>query len=90
MKKQSNKKTTTSMREKTIALYLRISRDDKNTEESNSITNQKKLLKAHAKKLGFTKTIAYVDDGITGTCRDREAFNRMMDERKRRYRRGYG
>lgn len=37
--KQSNKQTAISQRDKTIALYLRISRDDKDTEESNSITN---------------------------------------------------
>lgn len=84
MKKQSNtiKKTVASMREKTIALYLRISRDDKNADESNSITNQKKLLTAHVRKLGFTKILIFIDDGITGTSRDRKEFNRMIEELK--------
>jgi len=79
------KKKLAALREKTIALYLRISRDDKNADESNSITNQKKLLKAHAKKLGFTKTIIFTDDGITGTSRDRKEFNRMIEELQKGY-----
>ena len=81
MKTQSNSiKKTMLMRDKTIALYLRISRDDKNADESNSITNQKKLLTAHAKKIGFIKTLLFIDDGITGTRRDRKNFNRMIEQ----------
>jgi len=45
--KQSNNKNT---RDNIIALYLRISREDNNHDESCSIVNQKKLLTDIAKK----------------------------------------
>jgi len=66
-------------RDKTLAAYLRISRDD-NKDESNSITTQRKLLTDAAKKLGFTNVLFFIDDGITGTKRDRKDFNRMIAE----------
>lgn len=83
--KQSNKQTAISQRDKTIALYLRISRDDKDTEESNSITNQKKLLTGIAKKMGFINILTFIDDGITGTKRDRKEFMRMIGELEKGY-----
>ena len=52
------------MSKKITALYLRISREDGN-DESYSISNQKKLLTDWAKKLGFTKILYFIDDGVT-------------------------
>ena len=75
--KQSNSKTN---RDKTIALYLRISREDQGKDESYSIINQRKLLQKAAKEKGFTKLIEFVDDGITGTKKDRKDFVRMLAE----------
>ena len=49
------------------ALYCRLSRDDGVEGESNSIQNQKKMLKQHAKEQGLDSTRFYVDDGYTGT-----------------------
>lgn len=72
--KQSNN------REKTIALYLRISREDQGRDESYSIINQRKLLQKAAKDKGFTKFVEFVDDGITGTKRDRKELMRMLAE----------
>jgi len=82
--KQSNNQTN---RDKTIALYLRISREDtdKNGDESNSIVNQKKLLTGIAKKMGFNNLLYFIDDGITGTKRDRKEFARMLEELKKGY-----
>ncbi|MBP3736540.1 MAG: hypothetical protein J6I56_05930 [Lachnospiraceae bacterium] len=40
---------------KITALYERLSRDDELQGESNSISNQKKMLMEYAKKHGFTK-----------------------------------
>ena len=75
MKQSSNRKN----RENTIAMYLRITReDDDKKDESNSITNQRKLLTGIAKEKGYTKIIEFVDDGITGTRRDRSGFNEMI------------
>ena len=65
--------------EKTIALYLRISREDQGKDESYSIVNQRKLLQKAAKEKGFVKFVEFVDDGITGTKRDRKEFLRMLD-----------
>lgn len=49
------------------ALYCRLSRDDGVEGDSNSVANQKKLLKRFAKENGLTNTRYYVDDGYTGT-----------------------
>ena len=43
------------------ALYCRLSRDDGTDNDSNSITNQKKLLQKYAKEHGFGNTRYYVD-----------------------------
>ena len=51
----------------TAALYCRLSRDDNMDTESNSIQNQKKILQKAAKEKGYTDTLFFVDDGITGT-----------------------
>ncbi|SCH25169.1 Resolvase%2C N terminal domain [uncultured Clostridium sp.] len=65
--KQSSKKISTG----TAALYCRLSRDDNMDSESNSIQNQKKILQKAAKDKGYTDTIFFVDDGITGTTMKR-------------------
>ncbi|GHV44418.1 recombinase [Clostridia bacterium] len=76
--KRAVKKAET-LRDKIIALYLRISREDGN-DESYSIGNQKKLLTDYAKRMGFTKTICFIDDGVTGTKRDRKEFVKLTEE----------
>ena len=69
------------------ALYCRLSVEDikdengkkkRNIDESNSISNQKQILSDYAKKHGYTNTMFFVDDGISGTSFDRSAFNRMQ------------
>jgi len=80
---RSNADKMKTLRDKTIALYLRISREDGLGDESNSIVNQKKLLTEIAKKMGFTQLICFIDDGITGTKRDRKEFTRMLEELKK-------
>ena len=74
--------------EKITALYCRLSvediKDDKDKkrkgqeDESNSISNQKQILLDYAKKHGYTNTMFFVDDGISGTSFDRSDFNRMQ------------
>ena len=41
----------------TAALYCRLSRDDNTDTESNSISNQKKILQKAAKEKGYTDTL---------------------------------
>lgn len=47
------------------ALYLRLSRDDGDKEESESISNQRKILRAFAKENRFSIYDEYVDDGYS-------------------------
>ena len=60
------------------ALYCRLSRDDGTDGDSNSIVNQKKLLKQFAKDNGFHNTKFYIDDGYTGTNFNRPGFQKMI------------
>ena len=62
------------------ALYERLSRDDELQGESNSITNQKRLLEEYARNHNLTNTIHFTDDGISGTRFDRPGFMAMMAE----------
>ncbi|MGN0486929.1 MAG: recombinase family protein, partial [Acutalibacteraceae bacterium] len=56
------------------------SRDDGKENESNSISNQKKLLSQKAKDLKLTNTKFYVDDGYTGTNFNRPGFQAMLED----------
>lgn len=62
------------------ALYERLSHDDELQGESNSISNQKRLLEEYAKQQGFSNVRHYTDDGISGTRFDRPGFQAMMDD----------
>ena len=62
----------------TAALYCWLSRDDNMDTESNSIQNQKKLLQKVAREKGYTDTLFFVDDGITGTTMKRPGFQKML------------
>ena len=68
------------MTDKITALYCRLSKDDLLDGESNSITNQKAILKKYADENGFRNTVFYVDDGISGTTFEREGFKAMMSD----------
>lgn len=58
---------------KFTALYERLSRDDELIGESNSIKNQKQLLKATLIKRLFPIR-HFTDDGVSGTTFEREGF----------------
>ena len=62
------------------ALYERLSRDDDNAGESNSITNQKEILLKYAKENGFPNPQFYVDDGWSGTTFQRPDFMGMVQD----------
>lgn len=66
------------MTDKITALYCRLSQDDMLQGESNSITNQKAILKRYADDNNFRNTAFYVDDGVSGTTFEREGFKTMM------------
>lgn len=60
-------------------IYLRLSRDDGDNVESNSIINQRSLLRDYARNHDFTILEEFVDDGISGLTFNRPDFNRMME-----------
>ena len=62
------------------ALYCRLSRDDGMEGDSNSVTNQKRLLQKYAKENGFDNTRYYVDDGYTGTNFNRPGFQKLLED----------
>ncbi len=71
-------KEITMSNPKITALYCRLSRDDNNEGDSNSIVNQKKILEKYAEEKGFLNTKFYVDDGYSGVNFDRPAFENML------------
>lgn len=83
-----NRKITTKNRELTCnmkiwqaALYVRLSREDGDKSESDSVVNQKELLKEFARLEEDVEVFdIYVDDGWSGTNFDRPEFRRMEDD----------
>ena len=62
------------------ALYCRLSRDDGQEGDSNSVANQKRMLSKYAKENGFSNTRYYVDDGYTGTNFRRPSFQKLLED----------
>ena len=62
------------------ALYERLSRDDNLDGESNSITNQKRILEDYAVRNGFTNIRHFSDDGYSGTNWDRPGWKALLAE----------
>ena len=64
-----------------VGIYLRLSRDDGNSNaESMSIVTQKQMLTDYVKERGWDLTETYIDDGYSGTTFDRPAFQRMLKD----------
>ena len=51
--------------EYSAALYMRLSKDDGDKEESESITNQRKILSSYAKDNNYKIYDEYIDDGYS-------------------------
>ena len=65
-----------------LAMYLRISKEDGLSDESNSISNQRVLIKEYILNHPDLRRYDYVefkDDGLSGKRNDRPEFNRMLD-----------
>ena len=64
-----------------IGLYIRLSREDENENESESVINQEKILRDFVNKYfgpGTYEIIGiFADDGLTGTDTDRPEFKRL-------------
>lgn len=64
-----------------VGLYIRLSREDGDKEESSSVTNQREILKRYvSEQENFFIVKEYVDDGWTGTNFDRPKFKEMIED----------
>jgi len=64
--------------------YSRLSREDGDKLESDSIRNQRDLISDYAARKGISIAEEYIDDGYSGTTFDRPAFQRMMEDVKKK------
>lgn len=76
--KKGNICTAVNVADRITALYCRLSRDDELQGDSNSICNQKCMLKKFADDNGFRNTEFFVDDGYSGTTFDRPDWKRLI------------
>lgn len=64
-----------------VAMYIRLSREDGDKEESSSVTNQRDIITRFIKEnTNFVIVDEYVDDGFTGTNFNRPAFQKMLKD----------
>lgn len=64
-------------------IYIRLSQEDKDKKyESNSesVVNQRQILKDYVKNNGYNLIDEYIDDGYSGTDFDRPGFERMIKD----------
>ena len=64
--------------DKITALYCRLSQEDDLHGESNSIVNQKAILKKYADDQNFPNTMYFVDDAYSGTNFNRPDWQRLI------------
>lgn len=71
-----------------VAIYCRLSEEDRNkqfeTDDSNSIQNQKSMLLQYATEQGWELYNIYSDDDYTGADRHRPEFNRLLEDAEHR------
>ena len=78
------------MKNNKVAIYARLSREDEDkidgNKESRSIENQIKVLSDYATQNEFEIYEVYYDDGISGATQERPAFQKMLeDARKKKF-----
>ena len=71
---------TKNLAEKWTALYVRLSRDDENEGDSNSIAHQIEILTKYCKDHGINRHKIYKDDGFSGTNFNRPGFKEMLSD----------
>ena len=67
-----------NLNEKWTALYVRLSRDDENEGDSNSISHQIEILTRYCQDREISSYKVYKDDGWSGTNFKRPGFMEMM------------
>ena len=67
-----------------IAAYVRLSKEDEKKGESESITNQRELIKNYVNKNELGECEFFVDDGYSGGNFERPQFKKMIEEIRKR------
>lgn len=63
-----------------VAIYIRLSREDGENGESESIGNQRDIIMRYIKENNLQFIDEYVDDGVSGTTFERSGFQRMISD----------
>ena len=66
-----------------VGIYIRLSQEDKDKKyesDSESVINQKELLRDYVKNNNFNLVKEYVDDGYSGTDFERPGFQSMLED----------
>ena len=61
-------------------MYIRLSCEDGDKQESESIGNQRNILQRYVKENNLNFIREYVDDGVSGTTFDRPGFCKMLQD----------
>jgi site-specific DNA recombinase len=67
-----------------VVLYARVSTEEQAGEEHYSIEAQLNEMREFAEREGWTVIGQFVDEGISGTKRDRPELNALLDTARRR------
>ena len=66
------------------AAYIRLSKEDEKKGESESIINQRELIKNYVNKNELGECEFFVDDGYSGGNFERPQFKKMIEEIRKR------
>ena len=63
-----------------VGIYIRLSREDGDKLESESVSNQRDILQRYIKENNHILIDEYIDDGYSGTTFERPSFERMISD----------
>ncbi len=63
-----------------VGMYIRLSQEDGDKQESESVTNQRNLILNYIKENKLELFNEYIDDGVSGTTFNRPGFNKLIED----------
>ena len=79
-KRKTDKATEKNAAMPKVAAYMRLSREDGDEGESESITNQRAIIREFVRSREYEIKKEYVDDGFTGSNFERPGFKEMIQD----------